>query len=124
MSEVTKVPARAKKPADRKPKKAKADTPVVEALDGAQKVTHKGIEVTIDDGAITNHLLMRAILRSESKSVSAEERLRASFDVFDLLFRDDADRILHELEGPDGYTDLTISLAFVTEILQALAPNS
>lgn len=124
MSEVTKVPAKVKKPADRKPKKAKAEEPVVEELDGAKKVTHRGITVTIEDEAIGDHRLLRAILRSESKSLGEEERIRASFETFDRLFGNDTERILTELEGPTGRVKMSDSLAFVSEVFQAIAPNS
>lgn len=124
MSEVTKVPVKAKRPQDKKPKKSKAEAPVVEELEGAKKVTYKGIEVTIEDEAIGDHRLLRAILRSESKSVGEEERIRASFETFDRLFGDDAERILTALEGPTGRVKMTDSLAFVSEVFQAIAPNS
>jgi hypothetical protein len=124
MSDVSKVPAKAKKPADRKPKAEKVEKPVVEVVDGGKEIAHRGITVTVPDDAMDDFELVRALVKSDDVSLPDGERMAASLEIFDRLFLEDATRILDALRGPNGRVKVTAAIAFVNDIIAALDPNS
>ncbi|MCC2031832.1 hypothetical protein [Microbacterium allomyrinae] len=120
------VPAGAKTPEDHKPKTAKPEKITVTVGEGddarelpALRVTVHDIEVTVLEEALNDFEVLDQSAQLQDRNAAAFPRLLRL-----LVGDDDWRRILDELRGVNGRVAVEDGVAFVSDLMQALNPNS
>ena len=105
-----------KQPEDRKPKK-----PSIEQIDGARKVTVRGVTVTVLDEALDDFELVEDLAK-----IQFDEKQRGLLPgVLRRLVGDDEFKtVMDSLRGPNGRVRVQAGVDFIQDLFQALNPNS
>lgn len=105
-----------KKPDDHKPKK-----PKIETVDGGRAVTLRGITVTVADDALDDFEMLEDLGK-----IQHDPKSRALLpSVLRRLVGDDGfDTVMGALRAENGRVPVQAGVEFVSELFQALNPNS
>lgn len=115
MSEVTKVPVKAKRPQDKKPK---AEKPVI--VDGRRIVTVNGHEYSVpEDGVPDDFEFLDDLGEVESGNAS---RLPAVLKR--ILGKEGFREAMNNIRGEDGVVSIEDGAALIRDLFEALNPNS
>ena len=119
MTDTSRVPAGAKKPADRKPPKPRE-------VDGHMVVTVRGIEVRVPKDAMDDLEVVEAI--EQNNWLPALRALLPPYEVDgedgEAVTVDQVAKVKESIRGENGRVRYSDTVEFLNELMGALAPNS
>ena len=125
MTDQSAIPEGVAQPQDHKPKAADAPKPKVVRSEEGFAVSHRGIDVVIDNDALNDFELLRDLGKLQDPSVPAPQKLAAVPAVFGRLLGSQEQHVLDGLrDKQSGRVRLEVASSWLFEVFKALNPES